>query len=91
VYANASRHIPTSKLNAMLTDLREFGHTVSRGTKRLHLSYVTQTGSKPPVFTFFANVPEIVDDSFERYLENRLREYFDLQGTPIRIRFRRKD
>lgn len=91
VYANACRHIPTSKLNALLTDLREFGHTVSRGSKRLHLSYVTQTGVKPPVFTFFANCPEVVDDSFERYLENRLRERFELEGTPLRIRFRRKD
>lgn len=91
VYANASRHIPTSKLNAMLTDLRAFGHTVSHGNRRLSLNYVTQTGTNPPVFTFFANYPEIVDDAFERYLENRLRQYFELDGTPIRIRFRRKD
>ncbi len=53
--------------------------------------YGTQTGSRPPVFAFFCNYPEVVDDNFRRYLENRLRENFDLEGTPVRLRFRRKD
>jgi GTP-binding protein len=51
---------------------------------------MTQTGSKPPVFTFFANHPRLVDANYERYLENRLRETFDLVGTPVRLRFRQK-
>lgn len=89
-YENASRTISTNKLNSLLTELREFGHTAVQGSKRLKLSYVTQTGTNPPVFTFFANVPEIIDDNFERYLENRLRQTFDLEGTPIRLKFRRK-
>lgn len=90
VYACASNTIPTSRLNSLLTDIRDFGHTVTRGSKRLKLNYVTQTGTNPPVFTFFANFPEIVDDSFRRYLENRLRDTFDLTGTPIRLKFRKK-
>ena len=91
VYAGYSKKIPTNKLNHFLTELRDFGHTVTKGTKRLKLNYVTQTGNKPPVFTFFANVPEIIDDSYRRYLENRLRSTFDLTGTPIRIKFKRKN
>ncbi len=91
VYANACRKISTNKLNTMLTELRDFGHTISKGSKRLRLNYVTQTGVRPPQFTFFANVPEIIDTNFERYLENRLRSSFELEGTPIRIKFRRKD
>lgn len=91
VYANYSQHIPTAQLNALLTQLRDFGHTVSKGSKRLRLNYCTQTATQPPVFTFFANFPEIIDDTYKRYLENRLREAFDLVGTPIRIKFKRKN
>ena len=85
-----SRQFKTSELNDFLTAIREGGHTVSEKGKRLKLMYVTQTGTKPPVFTFFCNFPELVDDNFERFLENRIRERFDLVGTPIRLRFRRK-
>ena len=43
------------------------------------------------MFTFWCNAPDLVDDNYERYLENRLREAFELEGTPIRLKFRRKD
>ncbi len=88
--ASHSRTIKTSELNDFLTGIREGGHTVSEKGKRLKLMYATQTGNEPPVFTFFCNFPELVDDNYERYLENRLRERFDLVGTPIRLRFRKK-
>lgn len=91
VCENRSRQVPTSALNDLLQRLRETGHTVSRDRKRLRIMYGTQTGNKPPVFAFFCNYPEVVDDNFRRYLENRLRENFDLEGTPVRLRFRRKD
>jgi len=90
-YANYSSSIPTPKLNALLTKLREFGHTVSKGKLHLRLHYVTQTGTRPPQFTFFANHPHIIDETFKRYLENRLREAFPLEGTPIRLKFKKKD
>lgn len=83
--------ISTSKLNNWLQDIRDFGHTVTKGKKILKLKYVTQTGIEPPQFTFFCNHPELVEPSFERYLENRLRKSFDLEGTPIRFRFKKKD
>lgn len=90
-YANAGARIPTNRLNNLLTEIREFGHTVNQGRKHLKLSYVTQTGVRPPYFTFFANFPELVDAGYERYLEGRLRERFDLEGTPIRMKFKKKD
>lgn len=90
VYDAYSQSISTSKLNALLTDLRATGHTISQRGKILRLQYVTQTGTKPPVFTFFANHPRMVDANYERYLENRLREAFDLVGTPVRLKFRQK-
>lgn len=90
-YLNFQQVIPTNRLNTWLQEVRDFGHTVSSGKKVLRMKYVTQTGTCPPVFTFFANHPEMVDNTYERYLENRLRESFDLVGTPIRIKFKRKD
>ena len=91
VYEGSSRRVSTNQLNKLLTELRDFGHVVSKGNKRLRLNYVTQTAIQPPVFTFFANFPEIIDDSYERYLENRIRESFDFTGTPIRLKFKRKN
>ena len=90
VAASRAQTIPTPQLNKLLTEMREFGHTVTKGTKRLKMNYVTQTGIKPPIFTFFVNMPELVTDNFERYLENRLRDRFDLTGTPIRLKYKRK-
>ncbi len=90
-YENYSQRIPTNKLNHMLTEIRDFGHTIVQGRMRLKINYVTQTGQQPPAFTFFANHPEIIDDNFKRYLENRLRTTFDLSGTPVRLRFKRKN
>lgn len=91
VYANYCQVLSTSKLNNWLMEIRDFRHSISQGRKLLRMKYVTQTGTCPPFFTFFANHPEIVDDNYERYLENRLRKDFDLTGTPVRMKFKRKD
>ncbi|MBR3689960.1 MAG: ribosome biogenesis GTPase Der [Eggerthellaceae bacterium] len=90
-YANYSTSIPTNQLNTFLSEIRESGHTISKGKAILRMKYVTQTSTCPPEFTFFANRPDIVDDNYERYLENRLRKAFDLEGTPIRLKFKKKD
>ena len=81
----------TSQINAVLDAIRETGHTVVRKNRRLKINYATQTGERPPVITFFCNAPDLVDDNFERFLENRIRAAFDLAGTPIRFKFKRKD
>lgn len=91
VYENFSSQVSTSKLNAWLQSIREFGHTVSKGKKVLKMKYVTQTRTCPPEFTFFCNHPELINDNYERFLENRLRQAFDLTGTPVRFKFKRKD
>ena len=91
VYTGYTREIPTSALNRLLAELRESGHTINKGGATLRVHYVTQTRTRPPGFTFFANRPDMVDDNFRRYVENRLRERFDLQGTPVVLKFRKKD
>ena len=80
----------TSELNNLLEEIREGGHTVSDKGRHLKMQYATQTGSKPPVITVWCNAPDLVDDNFKRFVENRIRERFDLEGTPIRLRFRKK-
>ena len=81
----------TSALNNWLQEIRDFGHNISKGKKILRIKYITQTDTCPPQFTFFCNHPEIVDDNYRRYLENRLRSTFEFSGTPIRLRFKKKD
>jgi len=91
VFASYVQEISTSALNKLLTEMRDFGHTVNRGGATLRMHYVTQTRTAPPGFTFFANHPSMVEDNFRRYVENRLRERFDFTGTPIFLKFRKKD
>lgn len=86
-----SGQVRTGTLNNMLQSIRESGHTIVKGPKRLRIQYANQTGNCPPAITFFCNFPELVDDNYKRYLENRLRETFDLEGTPVRLRFRKKN
>ncbi len=88
---NHANHIKTSQLNQLVTQIRESGHTITQKNRRLKVHYATQTGDKPPVFTFWCNAPDLIDDNYERFLENRLRATFSLEGTPIRLKFRRKD
>ena len=90
-FANFNKTIPTNQLNVWLQDIREFGHTVSKGKAILRMKYMTQTGTCPPAFTLFVNRPDLVEPNFERYLENRMRTNFDLTGTPIKLKFKKKD
>ncbi len=91
VAKNRSRKIPTHELNVFLATVRETGHTVIEGKQKLRMTYATQTGFNPPVITFFCNHPKIVDEGYKRFLENRLRETFNLIGTPVVLKFRPKD
>jgi GTP-binding protein len=90
VFAGYRAQYSTSTLNRFLTELRQFGHTVSRGSQKLSIKYMAQTHYEPPGFTFFCNHPQLVDDTYKRYLENRLREHFDLVGTPVIMKFKHK-
>ena len=90
-HANHGSEIKTSQLNNLVTKIREPGHTRVQKNRRLKIHYATQTGTHPPVFTFFCNARDLIDDAYMRFLENRLRETFDLRGTPIQLKFRNKD
>ncbi len=80
--------IPTSRLNEVVQDaVRRHNPTVVK-SKMLKIYYATQTGVNPPTFNFFVNDPEAVHFSYERYLENRLRDAFGFKGTAIRMFFK---
>ena len=90
-YENYTKKISTGKLNEWLADIRESGHTISSGKAILRMKYMTQVGERPPTFQIFCNRPDIVTSNYKRFLENKLRDSFDLKGTPIRIFMRGKN
>jgi len=88
----SERRIATAELNRWLQDAvrRHEPAMAQRGTRRrpLKFFYATQTGVRPPTFALFCTEPEAVQPAYRRFLENRLRERFDLAGTPLRIRLK---
>jgi len=80
--------VPTSRLNEVVQDAVRRHHPAIIRNKPLKVYYATQTRVNPPTFTFFVNDTEAMHFSYERYLENRLREAFGFKGTGIRLLFR---
>lgn len=90
-YENNRKEIKTSLLNDVITDAVNLHEPPSYKGKRLKIYFVNQTDSRPPKFTFNVNNKKLVHFSYERYLENKLREAFDLEGTPIILQFKNKN
>ena len=91
VKENISREIKTSVLNEVIEDVYSLNPAPSYKGKRLKIYFVSQTGVKPPKFTFRVNSKGLVHFSYERYLENKLRENFELEGTPIVLQFKNRN
>ena len=89
-YENNRREIMTSHLNQVIEEAVHLHEAPSYKGKRLKIYYVSQTDTKPPKFTFQVNSKNLIHFSYERYLENKIRENFDLQGTPILLKFKNK-
>ena len=82
--------ISTAELNRILQEAVARHSPPSKAGKRLKFYYATQARVDPPTFVFFVNDPHLVHFSYERYLENRLREYYGFLGTPLRLSFRKR-
>ena len=91
VYENSKREIKTSLLNDVIRDAVILNQPPSYKGKRLKIYFVAQKGITPPKFVFNVNSKGLVHFSYERYLENKIRESFDLEGTPIKIEFKNKN
>lgn len=91
VAENHSLRVKTSALNDCISDAIAMTPPPSANGKRLKIFYATQVGVKPPTFVFFVNDPELVHFTYERFLENKLRETFGFIGTPIKLVMKKRN
>lgn len=90
VDTNHRRRIQSSSLNDVLMDAIAVNPTPSDSGKRLRVYYGTQVSTEPPTFVVFVNDPDLMHFSYERFLENKIREAFDFEGTPVHLIERRR-
>jgi GTPase len=90
LYDKHTSRVTTGELNRFLGELREARQPPSRNGKRLNLLYGTQTQVRPPRFRFFVNDPGLITRDYGYWVENQLRERFELQGVPVSIDFVRR-
>ena len=91
VSENIKREVKTSILNEVIIDAYQLNLPPSYKGKRLKIYFSSQTGTKPPKFTFRVNNKGLIHFSYERYLENKIRENFDFTGTPITLQFKNRN
>jgi GTP-binding protein len=89
-YESYTKEIKTSTINDIIRDAYALHMAPSYKKNRLKIFFVTQTDICPPRFTFNVNNKNLVHFSYQRYLENKIRENIDLEGTPIVIQFKNK-
>lgn len=85
VYENRKKKVKTSKLNELLLEAIENFPPPSNKGKFIKIKYITQLPTPTPTFAFYANLPQYVKDPYKRFLENKIREYFNFTGVPISI------
>ena len=90
VAENIKKEIPTNVLNDVINEAYMLNIPPSYKGKRLKIYFTNQSGTKPPKFTFHVNNKGLVHFSYERYLENKIRENFDFEGTPIILQFKNR-
>jgi GTPase len=90
VFENKTKKIPTNKLNDVLLPEIVRNPPPSMKGKHIQIKYITQVNARFPSFVFFCNLPQYIQSSYERFLENKMREHFDFEGVPVRLIFRKK-
>ena len=90
VYNNSRQEIKTSLINNVIRDAYDLNPAPSYKGRKLKIYYVTQVGISPIRFNLYVNDKGLVHFSYKRYLENKIRENFDLEGTPIVLQFKNK-
>ncbi len=91
VYENYQRKVPTNIINDVVLDATILNQAPIFNGNRLKISYVSQVSVAPPTFVMFANDPNYLHFSYQRYLENKIREAFAFEGSPIKIIVRKKE
>lgn len=90
VYENSKREIKTNVLNDVILDAYNLNIPPSYKGKRLKIYFSSQVSTNPPTFNIQVNSKGLIHFSYERYLENKIRESFDFEGTPIVLQFKNK-
>ena len=90
-FENSHKRVQTSVLNDVLVDAQAINPTTTFNGGRLKIFYANQVSICPPTFVLFVNDPQYMHFSYKRYLENRLRDSFGFEGTPIHIICRKRD
>lgn len=90
VHENQERRVKSSVLNDVLMDAIATNPTPSMNGKKLRVYYATQVAIAPPTFIIFVNDPDLMHFSYERFLENQIRQAFDFSGTPVHLIIRRR-
>lgn len=90
VFQNLRKRVPTHTLNEQLLPIIEVTPPPSKKGKYIRIKYVTQLKSKKPTFAFFCNLPQYINETYRRFLENQIREHFHFTGVPIQIVFKKK-
>ncbi len=90
VYANATKRVSIGELNDLIMDAVRINEPPSYNGRRIRFYYSTQASGTPPTFVFFVNDDKLMHFSYERYLENTIRNAYDFSGTPIRLILRQK-
>ncbi|MCB0771015.1 MAG: ribosome biogenesis GTPase Der [Flavobacteriales bacterium] len=90
VHEDRQRKIPTRKLNDVLLPIIERQPPPMYKAKQVSIKFITQLPTYVPTFVFYCNLPQYIKPSYERFLENRLREHWRFTGVPIRLFFRKK-
>jgi len=90
VDAEQNKRIATNEVNELLgQDIATFPPK-SRSGKEIKIKFITQVRAKPPVFAFFCNEPKLIDDTYRRFLENKIRGHFTFSGVPVLLTFKQK-
>lgn len=90
VYLNRKKKISDEELNKAILPVIEAHQPSSEKGKMVEIYRVAQIPSNSPIFVFYCNLPKAIDESYSRFLENKLREKFDFSGVPMQIYFRKK-
>ncbi len=88
VYQERLKRLPTAAVNSVIQQAVAAHNLPRRGSKRLKILYATQAEVNPPTFAFFVNDTKLIHFSYQRYLENKLRQSFGFVGTPLRLVFK---
>ncbi|MEJ2046967.1 MAG: ribosome biogenesis GTPase Der, partial [Dehalococcoidia bacterium] len=88
IYRERLKRLSTAVVNSVVQQAVAAHSLPRKGNRQLKILYATQAEVNPPTFVFFVNYPQLMHFSYQRYLENRLRQSFGFEGTPIRFVFK---